>query len=173
MARELAAASPGLAVAGGAAVQGEGALELCMAVNILNQVAGNVGTTVRPGQGGTAGGGYAGIASLMQRMEAGQVGLLLVHEANPVYALPKSVGFAPAMDKVPFTVSTATYLDETAERADSATTSAAACAGAATRLRPNSWPVSDCVPSSGQRRQILPPSDGPSTRRSRPSCSLR
>ena len=40
-------------------------------------------------------------------MEAGKVAVLIVHDANPVYALPKSSGFAAAMAKVPYKVSTA------------------------------------------------------------------
>ena len=33
-------------------------------------------------------------AALAQAMDGGQVGVLLVHDANPVYALPKAAGFA-------------------------------------------------------------------------------
>jgi molybdopterin-containing oxidoreductase family iron-sulfur binding subunit len=118
LAREFASAKPGLAIAGGIASQHRGAIEVCEAVNLLNYVAGNVGETVRFGARLQAGDGYAGITVLQASMDAGQVGVLLVHEANPVYALPKSGKFAEAMAKVPFKVSTSLYLDETAAACD-------------------------------------------------------
>ena len=44
--------------------------------------------------------------------------MLLVHDANPVYALPKAAGFAEQLTKVPFKVSTSLFLDETAALCD-------------------------------------------------------
>ncbi|HET7601612.1 MAG TPA: 4Fe-4S dicluster domain-containing protein, partial [Gemmatimonadales bacterium] len=83
-----------------------------------NAVAGNIGQTVRFGADLASGDGLAGVQQLMSAMTAGQVGILLVHEANPVYALPASMKFVDAMKKVPLKVSTATYLDETAAQCD-------------------------------------------------------
>ncbi|MBA2626922.1 MAG: molybdopterin-dependent oxidoreductase, partial [Gemmatimonadales bacterium] len=118
LAREFAAAKPSIAVAGGVGSQGSNAVELCTAVNILNVIAGNVGQTVSFGADLPVADGYQGVAQLMGAMDAGQVGLLLVHDANPVYSLPKSVGFADRVKKVPFKVSTSLYLDETAALCD-------------------------------------------------------
>ncbi len=118
LAREFVSAEPSLAVAGGIGSQHAGAAQLCAAVNILNYVAGNVGTTVRFGADLEAGDGYAALAALQKQMEAGEIAVLVVHEANPVYALPKSSGFAAAMAKVPYKVSTALVLDETAALCD-------------------------------------------------------
>lgn len=118
LAREFVSAEPSLAVAGGIGSQHAGAAQLCAAVNILNYVAGNVGTTVRFGADLDAGDGYAALAALQKQMEAGEIAVLVVHEANPVYALPKSSGFAAAMAKVPYKVSTALVLDETAALCD-------------------------------------------------------
>jgi len=118
LAREFMAAEPGLAVAGGIASQHRGALEVCAAVNILNYVAGNVGRTVRFGPGLQSGEGYAGAAALQAALDAGQVGVLMVHEANPVYALPRAAGFADSMKKAAFKVSTSLFLDETAAQCD-------------------------------------------------------
>src|SRR5262249_44799489 len=114
----FAAAQPSLAVAGGIGAQHAGATELCVAVNILNYVAGNVGQTVSFGADLGSGDGYAALADLAAGMDGGQVGVLLVHDANPVYALPKAGGFAERMKKVPFKVSTSMYLDETASLCD-------------------------------------------------------
>jgi molybdopterin-containing oxidoreductase family iron-sulfur binding subunit len=118
VALEFAAQAPTLAVAGGIGSQHRGAVELCQAVNVLNAVAGNIGQTVRFGADLSTGDGLAGVQQLLAAMNAGQVGILLVHEANPVYALPASMKFADALKKVPFKVSTATYLDETAAQCD-------------------------------------------------------
>ncbi len=118
IAKEFAAAQPSLAVAGGIAAQHAGATELCAAVNILNHVAGNIGRTVDFGADLGATDGYAALAELAAAMEAGQVGVLLVHDANPVYALPKASGFADKLRKVPFKVSTSMFFDETASLCD-------------------------------------------------------
>ena len=118
IAREFAAAQPSLAVAGGVGSQHRGAVEACAAVNILNSVAGNVGRTVRFGADNQVADGYQGIAGIQAAIDAGQVGLLLVHDANPAYTLPKAAGFAERMRKVPFKVSTSLYMDETAMLCD-------------------------------------------------------
>jgi molybdopterin-containing oxidoreductase family iron-sulfur binding subunit len=118
IAREFAAASPSLAVAGGIGAQHAGAAELCAAVNLLNFVAGNVGRTVKFGADLPAGDGYGALARLGAAMEGGQVSVLLVHDANPVYALPKAARFADQLKKVAFKVSTSLFLDETAALCD-------------------------------------------------------
>jgi molybdopterin-containing oxidoreductase family iron-sulfur binding subunit len=118
LAREFVSAQPSLAVAGGIGSQTAGAAQVCAAVNILNYVAGNIGRTVRFGADLDSGDGYAALAALQKDMEAGNVAVLIVHDANPVYALPKSSGFAAAMAKVPYKVSTALVLDETAALSD-------------------------------------------------------
>ncbi|WP_320169083.1 menaquinone reductase molybdopterin-binding-like subunit QrcB [Maridesulfovibrio sp.] len=59
--------------------------------------------------------GYlAGIAA--GKTEAPEV--MLVHEANPVYAMPQTDALAAAMGKIPFLVSFSTFMDETASVAD-------------------------------------------------------
>ncbi|HRP07819.1 MAG TPA: 4Fe-4S dicluster domain-containing protein, partial [Gemmatimonadales bacterium] len=62
--------------------------------------------------------GYAGIQAAFAAMDRGEVALVLVHEANPLYALPGSGSFAAAFGKVGFKVSTANVMDETAEACD-------------------------------------------------------
>ncbi len=118
LAGEFAAAQPSLAVAGGVAAQHAAATEVCAAVNILNFVAGNIGRTVHFGADLDGGEGLGALQELAQTMGAGQVGVVLVHDANPVYTLPKSGGFAAQFAKVGFKVSTALYLDETAALCD-------------------------------------------------------
>ncbi|HZM27145.1 MAG TPA: molybdopterin-dependent oxidoreductase, partial [Gemmatimonadales bacterium] len=116
--KELAEAKPSLVVAGGVADQHRGAVELCAAVNILNYVAGNIGQTVLFGGDLQAGDGAAGIDAVGAALDGGHVAVLLVHEANPLYALPASTGFAARFKKAGFKVSTSPYFDETAAQCD-------------------------------------------------------
>jgi anaerobic selenocysteine-containing dehydrogenase/Fe-S-cluster-containing dehydrogenase component len=118
LAREFATARPSLAVAGGVGSQHAAATEVCAAVNVLNFVAGNIGETVRFGAGLATADGHAELATLAQAMDAGGVAVVLVHDANPAYTLPKSSGFADRFAKVGFKVSTSLYLDETAALCD-------------------------------------------------------
>ena len=118
IANELSEARPSLAVAGGIGSQHRGATELCAAVNILNYVAGNIGKTVLFGGDLDAGDGAAGLEAVASALDGGQVAVLLVHEANPLYALPKSAGFEARFKKAGFKVSTSPYLDETAAQCD-------------------------------------------------------
>ena len=63
--------------------------------------------------------GLKGIQQLVQAMNAGQVGaLLIVGQPNPVFTLPASVGFAAATAKVPMIAALALFEDETTAYAD-------------------------------------------------------
>jgi anaerobic selenocysteine-containing dehydrogenase/Fe-S-cluster-containing dehydrogenase component len=118
LAREFAATKPSIVLGGGSGTDG---LELALAANALNQSQGNVGVTIKPAEGYL---GFDGMASpaelraLASRMNAGGVSLLMVRGANPAFTLPRSVGFAEAMAKVPFKVSFSSVPDETSELAD-------------------------------------------------------
>jgi molybdopterin-containing oxidoreductase family iron-sulfur binding subunit len=118
LAREFISARPSLALAGGVASQHRGAIETCAAVNLLNYVAGNVGETVRFGADLDGGDGHGATLALLEALDGGGVAVVLVHEANPAYTMPKAVGFEPKFKKVPFKVSTSLYLDETAALCD-------------------------------------------------------
>ena len=120
LARAFAGARPSLAVAGGIAAQSERSVAMLAAVNLLNVVAGNIGETVRFDRilNVDAVGSFAEVQQLIGTMGDGRIDALVVHGANPVYAVPAWAGFAAAMDKVIFKVALATTLDETAERCD-------------------------------------------------------
>ncbi len=118
IAKEFAAASPGLAVAGGIGAQYANAVELCAAVNLLNQAAGNIGRTVRFGADLDHGDGLGAVIQLAGAMGRGDIQVLLVHESNPAYTLPQQNRFVEALAKVPFKVSTTLYFDETAAQCD-------------------------------------------------------
>jgi len=116
--KEVASAKPAMMVAGGTGPSGS---DLCAAVNALNQLQGNVGTTIKPTE---ALNGFEGIDSpsqlrvVAQRMQAGAVPMLMVRGVNPAYTMTKSSGFAAAMAKVPFKVSFSAIPDETTAMAD-------------------------------------------------------
>jgi molybdopterin-containing oxidoreductase family iron-sulfur binding subunit len=85
---EYQAAKPALVLAGGHVA---GAAELFQAVAALNRSNGAVGTTIRPDEALL---GYEGIASpaavraLVNRMNAGDVPLIMIRGANPAYTMP-------------------------------------------------------------------------------------
>ncbi|MFN2431435.1 MAG: molybdopterin-dependent oxidoreductase [Gemmatimonadota bacterium] len=120
IAREFAAARPSLALGSGVANTHRNATATWAAANVLNQVAGNVGETVRFGPNFHVGRSdtYRAMEELVGRMRDGRVQVLLVHGANPVFTLPPALGFAEALRNVPFKVSLSTFYDETAAYAD-------------------------------------------------------
>jgi anaerobic selenocysteine-containing dehydrogenase len=58
------------------------------------------------------------VMDLIRRMKAGEIDLLFVHGANPMYELPAAAGFAEAIARVPYVVSFSPFVDETAVWAD-------------------------------------------------------
>ncbi len=119
IAETLAKGAPSLVVGGGVAVTGAGATDAAVAVNLLNHALGNVGKTVRFGPNSALGRAsrYAEVATLTRAMAGGEVAVLVVKDANPVFTLPPKSGFAEAVRKVPFVVSFSSQLDETAAHA--------------------------------------------------------
>jgi molybdopterin-containing oxidoreductase family iron-sulfur binding subunit len=112
-ARAAVALPPGIAVASRRAVGSSAA------VLLLNQVVGAVGSRLIV-PAATAPGAktsYRDVLALIREMGDGQVDVLLIHHANPVYALPATLGFRDALAKVKLVVSFATAKDETSERA--------------------------------------------------------
>ncbi len=120
LAREFASHAPGLAVAGGVAAQSDKSVALQAAVNLLNYVAGNIGRTVRFDRtldfGAVA--PFSDVQQLMSAMSGGEIDVLVVHGANPVYAVPAWAGFGAAMEKVPYKIAIAQAMDETAAACD-------------------------------------------------------
>jgi molybdopterin-containing oxidoreductase family iron-sulfur binding subunit len=115
IATELAASKPVLALSG---VSGANALDVGLAVAAINQAGGAVGVTIKPAQPITAFDGIASVdqvASAIERMRSGSVGIAFFRGVNPVYSLPKSANVAEAIKKVPVRVSFTSYPDETTE----------------------------------------------------------
>ena len=125
--RELARAfsdparGPGrtLAVGGGVGVSGANATAAHVAVTLLNYVAGNVGSTVDFGAASAVDAApYAEVRALADAMRAGEVELVVVHDVNPVFALPGAADFRGALAAAPFVVALSSLPDETTALAD-------------------------------------------------------
>ena len=58
------------------------------------------------------------MANLVEKMKSGAIKTLFVHGVNPVFELPKSLGFEEALKNVDTIISFATFPDETANLAD-------------------------------------------------------
>ncbi len=125
-AKIFAASDHPLAIPGGA-IGGKDNAATLNAVQLLNYISGVIG---KPG--GVMPGLDAGLADLAKppvsslaeaqkliaAMQSGQVKALMIYGANPVYDLPKSLGFADALAKVPFVVSFDAVVDETGVQSD-------------------------------------------------------
>ncbi|HVY55687.1 MAG TPA: molybdopterin-dependent oxidoreductase [Thermodesulfobacteriota bacterium] len=119
IAKEFSSAQPSLAIGGGVANTATNATETQVAINILNYVAGNVGQTIDFGNPLTLSNvsSFKQVSSLVDSMKNGQVALLFIYNVNPVFTLPKSLGFEDALGKVPNVVSFSSFMDETTEKA--------------------------------------------------------
>jgi molybdopterin-containing oxidoreductase family iron-sulfur binding subunit len=120
LAEEFARAKSSLAIGGGKSTTSTNATETQIAVNILNYIAGNFGKTVNFSESQTIGevSTFSEMASLVESMRKGEVEILLVHNTNPAFTLPRELGFGEAVEKVPFVVSFSSFEDETSRFAD-------------------------------------------------------
>jgi molybdopterin-containing oxidoreductase family iron-sulfur binding subunit len=82
----------------------------------LNQSLGNVGATVTyaPDVAINAVDQIASLRELTQAMDSGQVALLVILGANPVFTAPADLKFSEKLAKVPLSVSHSLFVDETA-----------------------------------------------------------
>ena len=127
LAQEFSESQTSLAVAGGATTAGTNAVASVVAVNVLNYLAGNLN---QPGgiilnskptiseASDSKQTGLQGALDLVEAMQAGDVEVLIVHETNPAFALPSSIGFREAMENVPLVIALSSFMDETSAMAD-------------------------------------------------------
>jgi anaerobic selenocysteine-containing dehydrogenase len=127
LAHTFASADRPLAIPGGVLAGTDHGLEALAAVQALNLIAGTAGEpggwVLSPASPSEAvlspdPAAFSDVQALVDRMRAGQIQVLLVHGANPDYDLPEQAGFADALANVPFVVSFAPVVDETAVWAD-------------------------------------------------------
>ena len=130
IARELASARRPLVIAGSEFGAGAGAKTVAagLAVNLLlgnfNRPGGAraiaEAPAVVPGAPGRQAMHGADLVAYLSAVAEGRQtpGLLMVYNANPAYALPRTAAMAAAVKKAGFTVAMSTFLDETAALAD-------------------------------------------------------
>jgi anaerobic selenocysteine-containing dehydrogenase/Fe-S-cluster-containing dehydrogenase component len=118
-ARDFARNGRSLAVGPGVASSHRAANAVGAAVAILNQVAGNIGRTVRIDrrEEHTATGSYRTMQDLLTRINAGQVTALLTYGPNPLYSMPEHGTVLNAIQRLSFFASFSPYLDETSQHA--------------------------------------------------------
>jgi anaerobic selenocysteine-containing dehydrogenase/Fe-S-cluster-containing dehydrogenase component len=119
IARRFTQAKRPLALAEGLAQTSPNATATVVAANLLG--------SLHPGARETANFGAlsvfseaacaADVRELTARMHAGEVDVLLVHNANPVFSLPPAWDFTRALERVPLVVSFSSAVDETSSKA--------------------------------------------------------
>jgi anaerobic selenocysteine-containing dehydrogenase len=127
LARSFATADHPLAIPGSSLLGQANAPEALKTIQALNLIAGNVdqpgGMSLSTGSPQPAvlqlpHSSLSDVQALINKMRAGQVQVLFVHGANPMYDLPSSLGFNEALQKVPFVVTFSPLVDETAVWSD-------------------------------------------------------
>jgi anaerobic selenocysteine-containing dehydrogenase len=130
----MATYAPAVAVVGGAPLAQTNGLFTALAVNALNALLGSVGkpgglqftprlplSTSRSPAATPREPNVVSVRSLAQQILSGQprpIELLLLYEANPVFATPPEWQVKEALEKVPFIASFGSFLDETSSLAD-------------------------------------------------------
>lgn len=132
--RELASHEPAVALIGGAPLAHSNGLFNALAVNALNALLGSVGkpggvfftpyptpvatksASAKPAKKESP----ANLGALIRQIQrdAGSPKVLLLDEANPVFAAPGSLGVREALAKIPFIASFGAFVDETSALAD-------------------------------------------------------
>ncbi len=127
LARVFATADHPVALPGGMVTGGSNAHAATLAVQALNVIAGTVG---HPGGmaftpdlpvaelTAPAASSYADALALIERMQAGEIKVLLLHGANPIFDLPAATGISEALEQVEMIVSFNPLADETTVQAD-------------------------------------------------------
>ncbi|MDH5488309.1 MAG: molybdopterin-dependent oxidoreductase [Rhodospirillaceae bacterium] len=124
IAASLAANSPSLVLAGGSATGNANGYSAAAAALMLNQMLGNIGTTITAGrelaypQLDLVEGNSANLKDLAIDANEGKIDVLFVSGANPLFLAPKSLKMLEGWNKVGFKVVLSSMLDETAEAAD-------------------------------------------------------
>lgn len=131
LAREMATHTPSVALVGGAPLAQTNGLFTALGVNALN---GLLGSVMKPGgllftpqpqlpssESRETLPAAASMRTLAQQILSGRprpVEVLLLHEANPVFATPPEWHVKEALDQVPFIASFGSFIDETSNFAD-------------------------------------------------------
>jgi anaerobic selenocysteine-containing dehydrogenase/Fe-S-cluster-containing dehydrogenase component len=119
IAQRLANAKSSLVIAGGTAASASNGLALCVVVNLINLMLGNVGKTIVLEQQRKVQTDFTKLDKFLTALNSDKsFDILFVAGANPEFTLPTSYGFKYARRKAGMLVSFASQLDETAKVAD-------------------------------------------------------
>jgi len=115
LAERLLAQAPAVVLVGGSAFDGPDCTATAALGATLNRVLGNIGQTVElhspvPEP-------HTDLGALVAAMQTGEVGLLVIQEANPLFTTPAGLDFAQALRRVPLVVSLTSFPNETAQLA--------------------------------------------------------
>lgn len=84
-------------------------------VNAINAMLGNYGTTIDLNNPYKISGDDKAMHDLVDAMNAGSVGSLIIYNTNPAYSYPEADKFIAGLKKVPLSISLNEYEDETSE----------------------------------------------------------
>jgi len=115
LARELVDFRPAVAVAGGPAVAHSNGLFHALAVNALNDL---LGAVEQPGGIFFTPGGHSPLPNPQSLQNLGAAKLVVIDEANPVYAAPAALKVRETFEQAPFIVSFGSFVDDTSAYAD-------------------------------------------------------
>jgi anaerobic selenocysteine-containing dehydrogenase len=128
LAQIFADADQSMAIPGGALAgmsNAEGALDAVMALNVIMRRLGREGGVFLPQELSTEAftapslpSNFSEVRALINKMYAGEVEVLFIHNTNPAYDLPIWTGFAHALGNVPTVISFNSFIDECAVQAD-------------------------------------------------------
>jgi anaerobic selenocysteine-containing dehydrogenase len=131
LAHELADWHPAVAMIGGAPLAQTNGLFQALAVNALNALVGSIAqpggvfftpqTSIAPPQrsaGAAPARSIDKVAAEVLSAERSPIQVLLIDEANPVFATPRAWRVREAFEKIPFIASFGSFLDETSSLAD-------------------------------------------------------
>lgn len=118
LAHELAARGPSVAIVGGVPLAHTNGLFTALAVNALNHLIGAVGqkggVLFTPQMALPS----AGPRGTLAQLSSGQAQVLVVDDTNPVFSAPRPMNVREAIERIPFVVSFASFVDETNVLAD-------------------------------------------------------
>ena len=116
---DFAKSKSALAIGGGISDAGRDGYVTIVAINLLNYITGNLDKVdfdnyMMLSNAST----YADMVEFKNRADSGQVDILIVHNANPLYALPDSLNIEKTFEKIPYKISFSSCLDETTKLCD-------------------------------------------------------
>jgi anaerobic selenocysteine-containing dehydrogenase len=126
LADTFASTEPSLAIGGGSAGNHSNGVETLVAVNALNYLVGNLGKpgglVFNPAPAGEVSqprqASLRDMLELVEDAQQGNIEVLIMNGANPLFTMPKGTDFVDALAEIPLIVSLSSFMDETTAMAD-------------------------------------------------------